>query len=126
MRKSRVRAWVRSRVEKEDAEGGTPTDLWLARFTGGIVEQLAGNIFFYAAACIVYSCKSLYKMSRDARPRFGNFNFTLRRRYISPTVSSDKSSIGFVQIFSDTPYKLTAVIRVIQLIFGAMEVQGAY
>lgn len=31
VRKSRVRAWVRSRVEKEDTEGGTPTtDLWLA------------------------------------------------------------------------------------------------
>lgn len=94
VRKSRVRAWVRSRVEKEDTEGGTPTDLWLARVTAGIVEQLAGNIFFYTAACIVYSCKSLYKMSRDTRPRFGNFNFTLRHRYISPRVSTQTRAAG--------------------------------
>jgi hypothetical protein len=43
-------------------EGGTRADH--AHVTGGMAEQLAGNIFFYVAACIVYSCKLLYNMSQ--------------------------------------------------------------
>lgn len=44
-------------------EGGRKLRRTMAHVTAWMTEQLSGNILFYVADCIVYSCKS-YKMFR--------------------------------------------------------------
>lgn len=49
---------------KGGRRGGRKLRRTVAHVTAWMAEQLSSNIFFYVAACIVYSCKSSYKMFR--------------------------------------------------------------
>lgn len=67
----------------------------IANVTAWMAEQLSGNIFFYVAVCIVYSCKSLYKMFRAL------VNVTLKCRYKLETLRAHRLEEKF-NFFADS------------------------
>lgn len=67
----------------------------IAHVTVWMAEQLSGNIFFYVAACIVYSCKSSYKMFRAL------VNVTLKCRYKLETLRAHRLEENFY-FFADS------------------------